>query len=80
MSDARQFAVNRDTFVRYLMPGIWVDANGHHHLALPEMLAHCGLPDTPENRRLVTECVRELMAAHSPEMKVVERPQQADKN
>jgi hypothetical protein len=47
-------------------PGLWIDKAGHPHFSIPEILQHEGLPDTPANRRIVEEALRELIEQATP--------------
>jgi hypothetical protein len=51
---------------RRLSPGLWVDRDGHAHVAMPELLAHLGIVDTPETRREATEIVRRVLCEVTP--------------
>jgi hypothetical protein len=61
-----------DTLKRWLAPGAWEDANGNIHFALPDLLKHFGMADSPDNRRHLTRVIREIMEKEG--SSVVERP------
>ena len=44
--------------------GIWVDASGHIHFSIPELLAMVDLPNTPENRDRVVEMAAAIVQEH----------------
>ena len=45
--------------MRKLGPGCWDAGDGTMRVDLPELLAHLGWPDTPKNRRLALEGIRD---------------------
>lgn len=51
---------------RALAPGIWLDADDVLHFAIPEILAHLGLPDTPDDRALAGAVIVKVMARLAP--------------
>lgn len=46
---------------RQIVPGLSVDRDGAAVFNVADILAHLGLPDTPENRRLVGEMVEAMV-------------------
>lgn len=64
---------NRDICKRIIAPGVWEDADGNLHFAIPEILAHCDLEDTPENRALATQMAREALLVARPDVLIIER-------
>jgi hypothetical protein len=48
---------------RRIAPGIWIDAEGHAHYSVPELLALFAFEDTPENREAVARTVEETLRA-----------------
>ena len=55
-----------------LAPGVWLDREGYVHFSVPEILAHLGLPDTPDTRALVNRMAAETIAKVAPESVIVE--------
>lgn len=53
---------------RYIAPGIWIDGNDNVHFAVPEILAHLNVPDTPENREIVAEIARRITTEHGAQL------------
>jgi hypothetical protein len=56
---------------RRVAPGIWIDREGHAHISVPELLAHFGWPDTPENREMIAEVAEDWFAETYPEMTAI---------
>lgn len=51
----------RNQMKRRIAPGIWEDKDGDIHWSIPELLALVDLPDTAENRQIVTEMLRNML-------------------
>jgi hypothetical protein len=49
-----------------IAPGVYSDGRGTMHLAVPELLTAHGWPDTPENRDMVIDVARDLIASVNP--------------
>lgn len=69
---------NRDIMKKRIAPGIWEDMDGNVHFSLPELLAFFELEDTPENRRIATENIRETIRKQNPDCTIVERDKPDD--
>jgi len=54
-------------------PGIWIDREGYVHISVPELLAHFGWPDTPENRAIGTEEIEAWFAENFPDMHSIQQ-------
>ncbi len=65
---------NRNKLGKRISPGIWEDKDGNVHFSLPELLALFELEDTPENRAIATENIKEMLRKQHPEVIIVERP------
>jgi hypothetical protein len=63
----------RNQLKRYHGPGVWEDQEGGLHFSLPDILAHLGLADTPENQAMAEQVLRELLAKDSPQTKIIKR-------
>lgn len=63
---------------RHLAPGIWEDQTGKAHFSIPEMLAHVGLEDTPENREQAKLMFVELMKKFHPNTEIRYRKSPTD--
>jgi hypothetical protein len=59
-------------FKRQLAPGFWEDTDGAVHISIPDVLAHFGLEDTPENRSLAVSYIRGGLAEMAPTAKTIE--------
>lgn len=59
--------------VRELAPGVWEDAAGSAHFAIPELLQHLGIPLTPENEAEALDLAEMLIRARYPNKQVVLR-------
>jgi hypothetical protein len=64
---------NRNKLKRYYGPGVWEDQDGALHFSLPDILAHLGLADTPENQAMAEQVLRELLAKDSPRTEIIKR-------
>lgn len=69
---------NRNRLKKRIAPGIWEDKDGNLHYSLPELLALFELEDTPENRRIATENIREVIRKQNPAATIVERKSPSD--
>lgn len=69
---------NRNKLGRQIAPGIWEDANGNPHFSLPDLLALVDLPDTLENRKRVTDMIRQMLQEQDPEVRIIERQTPSD--
>lgn len=58
-------------FKQYLAPGVWMDMDGGVHFAIPEILAHLGLENSPENHRMIREELSKICRA--PDTKIIHR-------
>ena len=56
-----------------LGPGLWQDKEGGIHFSLPEMLSHIKLPDTPENRALLTRVIMDFVTSEHPEAEIIQQ-------
>lgn len=65
---------NRNKLGKLIAPGIWEDKDGNVHFSLPELLALFELEDTPENRAIATENIKEMLRKQCPDVTIVERP------
>lgn len=54
-----------------IAPGFWVDAQGHVHISVPELLAYFAYEDTPANRELLHQTIVQMMAARYPDASIV---------
>lgn len=63
---------------RRIAPGIWEDMEGNIHWSLTELLELADLPDTPENRAIVTAMLKEQMQEINPDMTIIERERPDD--
>jgi hypothetical protein len=52
--------------------GLYEDDDGALHLSIPELLAACGAQDTAENRALMVEVAREVVAQQFPGVPITE--------
>jgi hypothetical protein len=64
----------RNTLKHRVGPGIWIDADGHTHFSIEELLAMVDLPDTPANRAKVKAILEETLGRAGLETKYRERP------
>lgn len=64
---------NRNRLKKRIAPGIWEDMDGNLHYSLPELLALFELEDTPDNRRIATENIRDVVSKANPAATIVER-------
>jgi hypothetical protein len=53
--------------VQSVGPGVYQDASGHLHIAVPDLLKLAELPDTPTNRRRVSRWAVRSLASLSAE-------------
>lgn len=68
----------RNLMKRRIAPGIWEDMEGNIHWSLTELLELADLPDTPENRAIVTAMLKEQMQEINPDMTIIERERPDD--
>ncbi|MGA3170332.1 MAG: hypothetical protein ABSE62_04905 [Chthoniobacteraceae bacterium] len=57
--DGKQLAP--ETFVRWVIPGVWEDTKGAHHVDVPEMLRLFQVEDTPANREMCTRDMERIL-------------------
>lgn len=62
---------------RRVAPGLWLDANGHVHWSVPELLALVALPDTPANREAVTQLVIDTWGAQAPDIPIIRQDEES---
>jgi hypothetical protein len=61
---------------RVLGPGVWEDADGGLHFAIPEILKFFGLPNTPENHKFVRDVAEQTLQGkniNGDEIKLIHR-------
>lgn len=58
---------------RRIAPGLWIDMNDRPHFSIPEILAHCELPNTPENFEFIKKEIYKIIDEKTPDMKVIYR-------
>lgn len=56
---------------QYIAPGVWLDREGHAHFSVPEILAHLGIADTPEDRALCTHVVSTALREVDPNARII---------
>ena len=56
-----------------LPPGAWTDKHGHLHFAIPDILLHLHIPDTPANREQLSKTLLRTIAEFDPSIQVIER-------
>jgi hypothetical protein len=66
----REIAAQRRGSTR-IAPGIWIDAEGHGHISIPELLAMVDLPDTPDHRERVAELAEHVIRRVHPDATIV---------
>ena len=49
-----------------LAPGMWLDREGCVTFELSEILAHLGIPESPENRRILERVITDRLAQQFP--------------
>lgn len=60
-----------EKFKAGLEASIGVDAEGAPHISVPNMLAAVEIPDTPENRAVMSEILLDVLLSHNPEIQIV---------
>jgi hypothetical protein len=63
----------RNVCKRIIAPGIWEDADENMHISIPDLLQAFDLEDTPTNRALAEQLIRDELAKQFPTSKVVFR-------
>ena len=61
-----------------IAPGIWIDRRQGLHFNIPEILAHLGLPETPEDCALATQVITDLLARTAPGTRIVHTDEGTD--
>lgn len=56
-----------------LGPGVWVDRDGGMHFSVPDLLAFFDVEDTPENRRVIEEQIRDVILGANPDASIVDQ-------
>lgn len=60
-TDASGKQLTPQTFREWFVPGIWVDTENNSHMDVPMLLAMFELPDTPQDRKRVTEMALKMV-------------------
>lgn len=63
----------KNTIAYRLDEGAWVDTDGNLHFSVPDILAHFGVEDTPENRQVMMMQLQDILSKECPHAKIVER-------
>jgi hypothetical protein len=62
----------------YIAPGAWLDRTGALHFSVPEILAHLGIPDTPDDRAFCVQVIREMLAREIPSIEIIQQDETTD--
>lgn len=63
----------RNQIKRRILPGLWFDMEDNAHFSIPEILAHLGMPDTPENHVLMRKAINDVIKREQPDAKIINR-------
>lgn len=70
MSATTRTEENRFRLKRRICPGLWIDMNDDPHWSLTEILEAEGLPDTPENRKEISDMIQGIVRSHNPNAQI----------
>lgn len=62
-----------ETFLRWLLPGLWEDTNGAAHCDIPFILQRENIPDTQENRKMVADWLFTSIKERLPDIDIERR-------